>query len=63
MLPLLAADKCGAWRCGDQIGYIDSGHGHHDGLTEVKLKNKAGKYLDSRMAGSTGIQVRYWTGN
>jgi hypothetical protein len=29
------------------IGYIDSGHGHEDGLKEIALKNKAGKYLTS----------------
>jgi ABC-type phosphate transport system substrate-binding protein len=39
------------------IGYIDSGHGHADGLVEVKLKNKAGNWLDSLEAGPSGIMA------
>ena len=39
------------------IGYIDSGHGKADGHAEVKLKNKAGTYLDSADAGTAGIQA------
>lgn len=26
------------------IGYIDAGHGHDDGLSEIKLQNAAGNY-------------------
>jgi len=37
------------------IGYIDSGHGHDDGLAEISLKNKFGKYQTSLEAGATGI--------
>eukprot|EP00930_Biecheleria_cincta_P063569 TRINITY_DN4909_c0_g1_i7.p1 TRINITY_DN4909_c0_g1~~TRINITY_DN4909_c0_g1_i7.p1 ORF type:complete len:541 (-),score=100.57 TRINITY_DN4909_c0_g1_i7:85-1707(-) len=37
------------------IGYIDSGHGHADGLTEIALENKAGTYRTSLEAGATGI--------
>eukprot|EP00466_Bigelowiella_natans_P011201 jgi/Bigna1/132573/aug1.18_g7281 len=32
------------------IGYIDSGFGHRLGLQEIKLKNRAGKFLDSKEA-------------
>jgi phosphate transport system substrate-binding protein len=39
------------------IGYIDSGHGLSDGHSEVKLKNLAGKYLDSAMAGQNGVMA------
>eukprot|EP01048_Picozoa_sp_COSAG05_P004091 COSAG05_NODE_209_length_14039_cov_138.574892_1_plen_287_part_10 len=39
------------------IGYIDSGHGHNDGLSEVLLKNLDGTYLDSTTAGTAGIQA------
>ena len=38
------------------IGYIDSGHGHNDGLSEVMLKNAAGTWLSSQTAGTAGIQ-------
>jgi phosphate ABC transporter phosphate-binding protein len=37
------------------IGYIDSGHGHEDGLAEVALENKAGTYQTSLEAGAAGI--------
>merc|ERR1719329_1706731 len=37
------------------IGYIDSGHGHEDGLKEIELKNKAGTFLNSVTAGAAGI--------
>lgn len=37
------------------IGYIDSGHGHEDGLKEIELKNKDGTYQSSLEAGSAGI--------
>jgi len=37
------------------IGYIDSGHGHDDGLKEIALQNKAGTYQTSLEAGSSGI--------
>jgi len=37
------------------IGYIDSGHGHDDGLHEVKLKNKAGQWVDSKQVGAAGV--------
>jgi len=37
------------------IGYIDSGHGHEDGLKEIELKNKAGTYQSSLEAGPAGI--------
>merc|ERR1719410_3372974 len=36
------------------IGYIDSGHGHEDGLKEIELKNKDGTYQSSLEAGSAG---------
>lgn len=32
------------------IGYIDSGHGHADGLNEIRLRNKDGVFLDSKEA-------------
>eukprot|EP00466_Bigelowiella_natans_P013909 jgi/Bigna1/77795/fgenesh1_pg.50_\ len=32
------------------IGYIDSGFGHRLGLQEIKLKNRAGRFLDSKEA-------------
>jgi ABC-type phosphate transport system substrate-binding protein len=38
------------------VGYIDSGHGHNDGLSEVMLKNAAGTWLSSQTAGTAGIQ-------
>eukprot|EP00928_Gymnodinium_smaydae_P099736 TRINITY_DN959_c0_g1_i1.p1 TRINITY_DN959_c0_g1~~TRINITY_DN959_c0_g1_i1.p1 ORF type:complete len:473 (+),score=113.69 TRINITY_DN959_c0_g1_i1:43-1461(+) len=37
------------------IGYIDSGHGHEDGLKEIELKNKDGTYQSSLEAGPAGI--------
>eukprot|EP00931_Biecheleriopsis_adriatica_P061517 TRINITY_DN3698_c0_g1_i5.p1 TRINITY_DN3698_c0_g1~~TRINITY_DN3698_c0_g1_i5.p1 ORF type:complete len:412 (+),score=87.28 TRINITY_DN3698_c0_g1_i5:401-1636(+) len=37
------------------IGYIDSGHGHDDGLKEISLENKAGTYQTSLEAGAAGI--------
>ncbi|KAJ8605646.1 hypothetical protein CTAYLR_000149 [Chrysophaeum taylorii] len=36
------------------IGYIDSGHGHDDGLSEIELENQFGTYQDSRMASARG---------
>ena len=32
------------------IGYLDSGYGHSVNLAEIHLRNKAGKYLDSKEA-------------
>jgi len=32
------------------IGYVDSGHGHKLGLSEISLKNANGKYLTSKVA-------------
>lgn len=37
------------------IGYIDAGHGHSEGLVEIELKNKDGKFLSSKEAGREGI--------
>eukprot|EP00929_Paragymnodinium_shiwhaense_P060671 TRINITY_DN302_c0_g1_i3.p1 TRINITY_DN302_c0_g1~~TRINITY_DN302_c0_g1_i3.p1 ORF type:complete len:519 (+),score=86.78 TRINITY_DN302_c0_g1_i3:230-1558(+) len=37
------------------IGYIDSGHGHEDGLKEIELENKDGTYQSSLEAGPAGI--------
>jgi len=37
------------------IGYIDSGHGHTDGLKEIAVKNQAGTYQTSLEAGAAGI--------
>ena len=39
------------------IGYIDSGHGHDDGLSEIKLQNAAGHYIDSAEAGEKGVMA------
>ncbi len=39
------------------IGYIDSGHGHADGLSEIKLQNAAGNFIDSSMAGDAGVMA------
>ena len=39
------------------IGYIDSGHGHDDGLSEIKLQNAAGHYIDSAEAGDDGVMA------
>lgn len=32
------------------IGYIDAGHGHSAGLSEIELQNKDGKYLTTKTA-------------
>jgi len=37
------------------IGYIDSGHGHEDGLAEISLENKGGVSQTSLEAGPAGI--------
>ena len=41
------------------IAYVDSGHGHKLGLSEIELKNAAGKYLSSKEAdiGSVTSQI------
>ena len=41
------------------IGYIDAGHGHEHGLSEVALLNKANKYLTTKEAdiGAAGTQA------
>lgn len=36
------------------IGYMESGHGWSEGLTEIKLQNKDGTFLTSRHAFETG---------
>jgi hypothetical protein len=36
------------------IGYLDSGHGHSEGLVEVELINRDGKYLSSKFAAAKG---------
>jgi len=36
------------------IGYIDAGHGHAQGLIEIELENKDGKYLSSKEAMDSG---------
>jgi ABC-type phosphate transport system substrate-binding protein len=36
------------------IGYIDSGHGHAEGLTEIELKNANNTYLNSKEAARLG---------
>mmetsp|Transcript_38681 Transcript_38681/g.78899 ORF Transcript_38681/g.78899 Transcript_38681/m.78899 type:complete len:472 (-) Transcript_38681:238-1653(-) len=36
------------------IGYIDSGHGHEEGLVEIELMNKDGTYLNSKKASEEG---------
>eukprot|EP00586_Coscinodiscus_wailesii_P015525 CAMPEP_0172494190 /NCGR_PEP_ID=MMETSP1066-20121228/39669_1 /TAXON_ID=671091 /ORGANISM="Coscinodiscus wailesii, Strain CCMP2513" /LENGTH=424 /DNA_ID=CAMNT_0013264939 /DNA_START=171 /DNA_END=1445 /DNA_ORIENTATION=- len=36
------------------IGYIDSGHGHSQGLIEIDLENKDGKYLTSKVSAEKG---------
>ena len=41
---------------GFSIGYLDSGHGHADGLNEVELSNAAGNYISSLEAGTEGVQ-------
>lgn len=30
--------------------YVDSGHGHDEGLSEIELENKAGNFVDSKTA-------------
>lgn len=37
------------------IGYIDSGHGHDEGLTEIELENASEVFLSSKSAGDAGI--------
>jgi len=32
------------------IGYLDAGHGHNLKLSEIKLRNAAGRYIDSKQA-------------
>jgi hypothetical protein len=41
------------------IAYLDSGHGHKEGLSEIELKNAAGKFLTSKEAniGSVTSQI------
>ena len=36
------------------IGYIDSGHGHSEGLTEIELLNKDGVYISSKESNERG---------
>lgn len=36
------------------IGYIDSGHGHSEGLVEIELQNRDGSFLSSKEAGARG---------
>ena len=36
------------------IGYIDMGHGHAEGLTEIELLNAAQKYISSKEAAAQG---------
>lgn len=36
------------------IGYIDSGHGHAEGLVEIELQNKDGYFLSSKEAAARG---------
>ena len=36
------------------IGYIDSGHGHAEGLKEIELKNAEGVFVNSKEAGKRG---------
>ena len=36
------------------IGYIDMGHGHAEGLTEIELLNAAQKYISSKEAAEAG---------
>ena len=42
------------------VGYIDSGHGHDDGLSEIRLQNKDGVYLNSKEA-DIGAAAEYAT--
>ena len=37
------------------IGYIDSGHGHEEGLSEIELENADGNYITSKVAASIDI--------
>lgn len=39
------------------IGYIDSAHGHEEGLNEIALKNGDGNFLTAKDAGVEGIQA------
>ena len=39
------------------IGYIDSGHGHDDGLVEIKLRNLDGNFVDSLSVGDAGVMA------
>jgi ABC-type phosphate transport system substrate-binding protein len=36
------------------IGYIDSGHGHAEGLQEIELKNADGIFVSSKQAADRG---------
>eukprot|EP00567_Pseudictyota_dubia_P004827 CAMPEP_0197449192 /NCGR_PEP_ID=MMETSP1175-20131217/20314_1 /TAXON_ID=1003142 /ORGANISM="Triceratium dubium, Strain CCMP147" /LENGTH=503 /DNA_ID=CAMNT_0042981225 /DNA_START=37 /DNA_END=1548 /DNA_ORIENTATION=+ len=36
------------------IGYIDAGHGHEEGLTEIELLNADGNYISSKRAAENG---------
>lgn len=37
------------------IGYLDAGHGHDEGFSEIALKNKDGDYITTKDAGAVGI--------
>ena len=39
------------------IGYIDSAHGHEEGLNEIALSNGDGVFLTTKDAGVEGIQA------
>lgn len=39
------------------IGYIDSAHGHEEGLNEIALSNGDGVFLTAKQAGDEGIQA------
>lgn len=48
------------------IGYVDAGHGWDEGLTEIELQNKAGKFIssyDSFNSGGTGVAATKATQN
>ena len=36
------------------IGYMDAGHGHEEGLSEIELQNADGFYLSSKQAAAKG---------
>jgi hypothetical protein len=36
------------------LGYIESGHGHDEGLIEIELQNKQGRFLSSLESASNG---------